>query len=204
MSNPVEETKKSRLAKGERRIQILQMLAQMLENPAGDKITTAGLAKALDVSEAALYRHFASKAQMYESLIEFIESSLLGLLNQIGQSDVAPMDQLKKMLQVQLTFVSKNPGMARVLIGDVLMHENERLQVRINQLIDRLGATMKQTLRNAAIESDWKPVVDVNAYSEMLTQLMMGRWHMFVRSGFTVSPLAHFEEMWQILGLQHN
>ncbi|MGB5108418.1 MAG: nucleoid occlusion factor SlmA [Formosimonas sp.] len=199
-----ENHKKPRPAKGERRIQILQTLAHMLENPAGDKITTAALARALDVSEAALYRHFASKAQMFEGLIEFIESSLFGLLNQISQSDAPALEQLKKMLHVQLAFAHKNPGMVRVLIGDALTNEHDRLQTRVTQLIERLTATMKQTLRNAALESPaWQPAADVGVYSELLNAWLIGRWHGYVRSGFSRSPLDGFDDAWQIFGLRY-
>jgi len=202
MESNTAELKKPRPAKGERRIQILQTLAQMLENPAGDKITTAGLAKTIGVSEAALYRHFASKAQMFEGLIEFIETSLFGLLNQIAQSDASGIEQLKKMINVQLVFAQKNPGMVRVLIGDVLMHENERLQQRVTQLVERLSATMKQTLRNAAADNTWQPVTDVGVYSGFLSDWLMGRWHAYVRSGFTRLPTDGFDEVWLLLDLQ--
>lgn len=202
MESNAVELKKTRPAKGERRIQVLQTLAHMLESPTGDKITTAGLAKTIGVSEAALYRHFASKAQMFEGLIEFIETSLFGLLNQIAQSDAGAMDQLKKMIHVQLVFAQKNPGMARVLIGDVLMHENERLQQRVTQLVERLSATMKQTLRNAGAEGVWQPVTDVGVYSEFLSGWLMGRWHTYVRSGFTRLPADGFDEVWLMLGWQ--
>ncbi|GHA78283.1 nucleoid occlusion factor SlmA [Formosimonas limnophila] len=202
MESNTAELKKPRPAKGERRIQILQTLAQMLENPAGDKITTAGLAKTIGVSEAALYRHFASKAQMFEGLIEFIEASLFGLLNQIAQSDASAMEQLKKMIHVQLVFAQKNPGMVRVLIGDALMHEHERLQQRVTQLLERLSATMKQTLRNATAENTWQPITDVAVYSEFLSAWLMGRWHAYVRSGFTRLPTDGFDDVWFMLGWQ--
>lgn len=194
---PEQDTaKKTRPAKGERRIQILQTLAHMLENPAGDKITTAGLAKSLGVSEAALYRHFASKAQMFEGLIEFIESSLFGLLNQIAASDAPANEQLKKMVLVLLVFAQKNPGMARVMIGDALVNEHERLQQRITQLIERLSATLKQTLRNAAVEELWMPAVEVGVYSDMLMSWVVGRWHAFVRSGFKRMPDDAYDAAW--------
>ncbi|AXF84535.1 Nucleoid occlusion factor SlmA [Ephemeroptericola cinctiostellae] len=201
---PEQDTaKKTRPAKGERRIQILQTLAHMLENPAGDKITTAGLAKSLGVSEAALYRHFASKAQMFEGLIEFIESSLFGLLNQIAASDVPANEQLKKMVLVLLVFAQKNPGMARVMIGDALVNEHERLQQRITQLIERLSATLKQTLRNAAAEGLWMPAVDVGVYSDVLMSWVVGRWHGFVRSGFKRMPDDAYDAAWFTLNPMH-
>lgn len=200
VTTEVAKTVKPRLAKGERRVQILQTLAHMLQAPAGEKITTASLAKALDVSEAALYRHFASKAQMFEGLIEFIESSLLGLLNQIAASEARPTEQLKKMVQVLLVFAQKNPGMARVMIGDALVNENERLQLRITQLLERLTATLKQALRDAAINGEWEPAADVGVYSDVLMGWIVGRWHGFVRSGFKRAPDDGFDAAWVALG----
>jgi TetR/AcrR family transcriptional regulator len=129
---------------GARRLQILQVLARMLENPKGERVTTAALAKELDVSEAALYRHFASKAQMFEGLIEFIEQTLFGLVNKITAEQENGLKQTQAILSSLLSFAEKNPGMTRVLVGDALVNEDERLQVRINQLHDRLEATLKQ------------------------------------------------------------
>jgi TetR/AcrR family transcriptional regulator len=153
----------------------------------------------LELSEAALYRHFASKAQMFEGLIEFIEASLLGMLNQIAQSQAPANEQLKKMLQVLLTFATKNPGMSRVLIGDALVNENERLQIRVTQLIERLQATLKQTLRDAAMAGKFTPAADVGIYSNVLINVVLGRWHQFVRSGFKTAPDAQVDEVWQAL-----
>jgi TetR/AcrR family transcriptional regulator len=191
--------KKTRPAKGERRLEILQTLAAMLEQPTASKITTASLAHKLELSEAALYRHFASKAQMFEGLIEFIEASLLGMLNQIAQSQAPANEQLKKMLQVLLTFATKNPGMSRVLIGDALVNENERLQIRVTQLIERLQATLKQTLRDAAMAGKFTPAADVGIYSNVLINVVLGRWHQFVRSGFKAAPDAQVDEVWLAL-----
>src|SRR5881275_272124 len=127
---------------GARRLQILQVLARMLENPKGEKVTTAALAKELDVSEAALYRHFAGKAQMFEGLIEFIEQSLFGLINKISSEETDGLKQVQRTVTVLQMFAEKNPGMTRVLIGDALVNENDRLQLRINQLYDRLESTL--------------------------------------------------------------
>ncbi len=138
--------------RGERRLQILQVLARMLENPKGEKVTTAALAKQLEVSEAALYRHFASKAQMFEGLIEFIEQSVFGLVNKITAEEDSGLKQLHAILASLLGFAEKNPGMTRVLVGDALVNEDERLQARINQFHDRLEATFKQCLRVAATQ----------------------------------------------------
>ena len=133
--------------RGDRKLQILQTLAEMLEQPAAEKITTAALAAKIDVSEAALYRHFASKAQMFEGLIEFIEETLFGLINKITAEEKNGLRQLESMTTMLLGFAQKNRGMTRVLIGDALVHENERLQARINQLHDRVEAALKQSLR---------------------------------------------------------
>jgi TetR/AcrR family transcriptional regulator len=133
---------------GERRLQILQTLATMLESPRGEKITTAALAARLDVSEAALYRHFASKAQMFEGLIEFIESTLFSLLNRITTESTDGAAQAAQMITVLLGFAEKNPGMTRVLIGDALVNEDERLQARMNQLYDRIEASLRNRSRS--------------------------------------------------------
>ena len=124
---------------GEKRLHILQTLATMLENPKGEKITTAALAAHLECSEAALYRHFASKAQMYEGLIEFIESSLFSVINRISTEETDGLRQVEHILALLLGFAQRNRGMTRVLIGDALVNEKERLQLRINQLLDKLG-----------------------------------------------------------------
>ena len=187
--------------RGERRIQILQTLAEILEQPNAEKITTAGLAKRLDISEAALYRHFASKAQMFEGLIEFIETSLLGLLNQIALSDASAVTKLQKSIHIMLVFAQKNSGMARVLIGDVLQNEHERLQQRVTQLIERLQASLKQLLRNIAMETDWTPPVEIGVYSDFWMNWIVGRWHSYVRSGFKNAPTQGLEQTWAAVGM---
>jgi len=135
---------------GERRVQILQALATMLEQPGAERITTAALAAKLDVSEAALYRHFASKAQMFEGLIEFIESSVFTLINQIMERDADAAQKAARMVTVVLQFGEKNPGMTRVMVGDALVFENDRLQQRMNQFFDRIESSLRQVLRDAA------------------------------------------------------
>src|SRR6478609_6761389 len=135
---------------GERKLQILQTLATMLEAPRGEKVTTAALAARLDVSEAALYRHFASKAQMFEGLIEFIEQTVFTLVNKIQAEETDAMKQIESTVATLLGFAQKNPGMTRVLIGDALVNEDERLQTRVNQLLDRLEASVRQSARLAA------------------------------------------------------
>ena len=134
---------------GERRLQILQVLAEMLQNPKGERVTTAALAAKIQVSEAALYRHFASKAQMFEGLISFIEQTVFGLINQINQKEESGLAQARGILQMLLFFAEKNPGMTRVLLGDALLQEDDRLQERITQVLDRVEASLKQALRIA-------------------------------------------------------
>src|SRR5450432_3908605 len=139
---------------GERRLQILQTLATMLESPRGEKVTTAALAAQLDVSEAALYRHFASKAQMFEGLITFIEETVFGLINQITASEEDGLKQARRIILMLLNFAETNRGMTRVLIGDALVIEDERLTVRMNQMMDRIEASIKQCLKVAAAQAD--------------------------------------------------
>jgi len=184
---------------GERRLQILQTIAQLLEDPAGDKVTTALLAKKLDVSEAALYRHFASKAQMYDGLIEFIESSLFTVINQIGHDEEDGLRQAELMMVTLLAFAQKNKGLTRVLIGDAIVHENPRLQARINQLLDRVEASLKQALRIAATQGGLPAEHDFAAHADALVCHTLGRWHRFVKSGFRDDPLANWPAQWQLL-----
>lgn len=178
---------------GERKTQILQVLAEMLEKPQPEKITTAALAARLDVSEAALYRHFASKAQMFEGLIAFIEQTLFGLINKITIDETQGRQQIEAILSLLLGFAQKNPGMTRVLIGDALVNENERLQARINQLHDRLEATLRQCLRVAATQNSADSERDSQAEANILLAYVIGRWHQFAKSGFKRGPLDQFE-----------
>ncbi|MET0384023.1 MAG: nucleoid occlusion factor SlmA [Burkholderiaceae bacterium] len=174
---------------GERRVQILQMLAAMLEEPGADRITTAALAAKLGVSEAALYRHFASKAQMFEGLIEFIESSVFALIHQVTERDSDPSAQARRIVVVLLQFAEKNPGMARVMVGDALVFENERLSARMNQFFDRIESQLRQCLRAAAERSGSQtPTVDANGRACALTALAVGRLQRYARSGFRRSP----------------
>ena len=179
---------------GERKTQILQLIAQMLENPKGEKITTAAMAKKLDVSEAALYRHFASKAQMFEGLIEFIESSLLGLINQITAEETQGIKQIQAILLMMLRFAQQNPGMTRVLLGDALVHEDERLQVRITALMDKLEAALKQCLRVAVTQNELPATLDAAAQANALMCFVIGRWLQFARSGFKKLPVEGFDK----------
>jgi TetR/AcrR family transcriptional regulator len=181
---------------GERKDQILQVLAEMLESPRAEKITTAALAARLDVSEAALYRHFASKAQMFEGLIEFIEKTLFSLINKLSaeeKSGLSGPGQVEGILSLLLGFARKNPGMTRVLIGDALVNENDRLQARVNQLHDRLEATLKQALRFQTNEKENALGTDVSAQANMLMCYVVGRWHQFAKSGFKRDPMEYWE-----------
>jgi TetR/AcrR family transcriptional regulator len=184
---------------GERRVQILQTLASMLEQPGAERITTAALAAKLDVSEAALYRHFASKAQMFEGLIEFIEQSVFTLVNQITERETAGGVQAQKILTVLLQFGEKNPGMTRVMVGDALVFENERLVSRMAQFFDRIESQLRQSLREAAdANGSATPTVDANAHASVLTAFAIGRLQRYARSGFKRAPSEHLD---QALGL---
>ena len=182
---------------GERRLQILQTLAAMLENPRAEKVTTAALAARLDVSEAALYRHFASKAQMFEGLIEFIETTLFTLVNKIAAETPGGAAQAQQIVSVLLGFAEKNPGMTRVLIGDALVNEDERLQARMNQLYDRIEAALRQALRIAQTAGDWPG--DANADANVLVAFVLGRWQLFAKSGFKRAPQDGWDEQRKFL-----
>jgi TetR/AcrR family transcriptional regulator len=185
---------------GERRVQILQALATMLEQPGAERVTTAALAAKLDVSEAALYRHFASKAQMFEGLIEFVEQTVFGLVNQITERETQPALRLSKTIAMLLQFGEKNPGMTRVMVGDALVFENERLQQRMNQLFDKLEAGFKQSLREAAdTAGSATPSVDAQARASTLTAFCIGRLQRFARSGFKRMPTEHLESSLAVL-----
>jgi TetR/AcrR family transcriptional regulator len=184
---------------GERKLQILQTLAEMLEKPSAEKVTTAALAAKLDVSEAALYRHFASKAQMFEGLIAFIEETIFGLVTKITSEQASGVAQIEAVLIMLLGFAKKNPGMTRVLIGDALVNENDRLQLRINQLHDRLEATLKQSLRFAITQKEVPEDVDAAAQANLLLSYVVGRWHQFGKSGFKRDPTEFWAEQWKQL-----
>ena len=179
---------------GERRVQILQALATMLEQPGAERVTTAALAAKLDVSEAALYRHFASKAQMFEGLIEFIESSVFTLINQIIERDADAAQKAARMVTVVLQFGEKNPGMTRVMVGDALVFENDRLQQRMNQFFDRIESSLRQVLRDAAqAQQSATPTVDAQVRAALLVSFVQGRLQRHARSGFKRSTLEHLE-----------
>jgi TetR/AcrR family transcriptional regulator len=186
--------KRQRMKPGERRQQILQTLAQMLEQPGGERVTTALLAARIGVSEAALYRHFASKAQMFEGLIDFIEESIFTLVNQIAEREGDGATKAVRMTTVLLQFGAKNPGMTRVMVGDALVYENERLQQRMNQFFDRFESALKQVLRvDAQQRQSATPTVDAQVRAAALVGFAMGSLQRHVRSGFKRSPLEHME-----------
>ena len=184
---------------GERRLQILQTLAAMLENPKGEKITTAALAARLDCSEAALYRHFASKAQMFEGLIEFTESSLFSVINQIETEQTQGLRQVEHILALLLNFAQRNRGMTRVLTGDALVNENPRLQTRINLLHDKVEAALKQSLRVAVTQEQLAADADFAGLANILLCHVIGRWQLYVKSGFTREPTAQWSSQWPML-----
>ncbi|HEY7985983.1 MAG TPA: nucleoid occlusion factor SlmA [Methylophilaceae bacterium] len=182
---------------GERKQQILETLAKMLESPKREKITTAALAAKLDVSEAALYRHFSGKAQMFEGLIEFIEQSLFGLINKISAEENDGLKQVRRILTVMLLFAEKNPGMTRVLTGDALVNEDDRLQLRINQLFDRIESTLKQSLRIAETQTGRK--LEPEAQANLLLCYVIGRWHQYAKSGFKRKPMEYVQPQLTLL-----
>ena len=185
---------------GERRVQILHTLASMLEQPGAERVTTAALAARLEVSEAALYRHFASKAQMFEGLIEFIEQSVFSLVNQINERETNATVQVHKIVTLLLQFGEKNPGMTRVMVGDALVFENDRLLTRMNQFFDRVESQLRQSLRAAAeAAGSATPTVDSNAQASILTAFAVGRLQRFARSGFKRSPTEHLDVALRLL-----
>ena len=192
---------KSERKKGERRLEILKALAGILESPRREKITTALLAEKLEVSEAALYRHFASKAQMYEGLIEFIESSIFSLANRIAEEEADVRRQAPRLVETLLAFGETNPGMVRVLTGEALVGEHERLQARMNQFFDRFEATLKQSLKLAAAQ-DAKDsnAGDPGAHAAALTRYAIGCLHAFAHSGFARKPSESLAGHWRYIG----
>ncbi|VTU17530.1 Synthetically lethal with a defective Min system protein A [Variovorax sp. PBL-H6] len=193
-SEPVAAPTRKRPKPGERRVQILQALAAMLEQPGAERVTTAALAARLEVSEAALYRHFASKAQMFEGLIDFIEQSVFTLINQIIERSAPGQEQAARIIAMLVQFAEKNPGMTRVMVGDALVYENERLQNRMNQFFDKIEATLRQALRGAAAaDGSATPSVDAQVRASALAAFVVGRLQRFARSGFRRQPSEHLE-----------
>ena len=175
---------------GERRLQILQTLAAMLEEPGAERVTTASLAAKIGVSEAALYRHFASKAQMFEGLIDFVDQSVIGLIRQVTDREPAGPVQASRIVALLLQFAEKNPGMSRVMIGDALVLEHERLQERINLLFDKIEAQLRQSLKGAESAT---PSADAQLVASLLVAFMQGRLQRFARSGFKRLPSEHLQ-----------
>ncbi len=172
---------------GERKLQILQALAQMLEQPRSEKITTASLARHLSLSEAALYRHFASKAQMFEGLIEFIESSIFGLINQIAEKEENGLLQAQSVALLILNFAEKNPGMTRVMIGDALINEDARLQSRMNRFFDRVELALKQGMKIAVTQGQFREE-NINSRSNLMMSYLIGRLFRFAKTQFKQIP----------------
>jgi len=178
---------------GARKLQILQTLAAMLEDPKAEKVTTAALAARLDVSEAALYRHFASKAQMFEGLIEFIETTVFGLINEISAKETSGLKQARSIIAMLLDFAQTNRGMTRVLIGDALVNENERLQERMNQMFERIESSLKQSYRLAVTEHELPESFDPASRASLVVAFVIGRWHRFAKTGFRKAPADGLE-----------
>jgi len=185
--------------KASRKEQILQALAHMLEAEPGGRVTTAGLAREVGVSEAALYRHFPSKAKMFEGLIGFIEDSIFTRVNRIAQEGGDALQQVEQMLTLLLAFTERNPGITRLLTGDALTGENDRLRQRIQQFFDRLESQLKQVLRDAEFKQGKRTHASVSASANMLMAMAEGRIAQFVRSGFRNPPTAGWQEQWSVI-----
>jgi TetR/AcrR family transcriptional regulator len=182
-----------------RRQHILETLARQLEQNPGERITTASLARAVGVSEAALYRHFPSKARMFEALIEFIEDSVFGLTNRILDEDQGVVGRCDKILTLVLGFADRNPGLCRLLAGDVLVGETERLRTRINQFYERLETQLKQVLREGEMKGELAASLPPGVLANLLLAMIEGRVSQFVRSGFRRRPLDMWPDQWQLL-----
>ncbi|MEN9769751.1 MAG: nucleoid occlusion factor SlmA [Pseudomonadota bacterium] len=189
---PSDVPARKRPKPGERRVQILQALAAMLEQPGAERVTTAALAARLSVSEAALYRHFASKAQMFEALIDFIEASVFSLINQLQEREPEPGARVQKMVRMVLQFAERNPGMTRVMVGDALVFEHERLQERMNLFFDKLEAQWRQPLREA-LAATAMPTVEAQVRAALLHAFVLGRLQRYARSGFRRAPSENLE-----------
>lgn len=185
--------------KPSRKEQILQSLARMLETSPNERITTAALAREVGVSEAALYRHFPSKARMFEGLIKFIEDTLFTRFNRILADESSAEKRCEQVLFLILTFAEKNPGITRIMAGDALAGETERLRTRVAQIYDRIESQLKQILREAQIREGLKPPVSAVALANLLLAWCQGRMNEYVRSGFQRSPLENWETQWDYL-----
>ncbi len=185
--------------KPNRRQQILETLARELETHPGSRITTAGLAKAVGVSEAALYRHFASKAKMFEALIDFAEESVFGLINKVVAQETSVSGRCEKILQILLGFAERNPGITRILLGDALVGENERLRARVGQFFERIRTQLRQILREANLDGDQRAALTIDAAADAMMTLVEGKMSQFARSGFQESPTRYWAEHWPLL-----
>jgi TetR/AcrR family transcriptional regulator len=185
--------------KSQRRQQILEALAQMLEANPGSRITTAGLARQVGVSEAALYRHFPSKTKMFEGLIEFIEDTLFSRISIILTEEQTAAKRCEKMLMLLLVFTERNPGLTRILTGDALAGETERLHQRVAQLFDRFETQLKQVIREAEIREGLRPSIPLPAAANLLMAAAEGRISQYVRSGFQRAPTSEWAKQWELL-----
>ncbi len=188
--------------KRNRREEILQALAAMLETSPGQRITTAKLAANLGVSEAALYRHFPSKARMFEGLIEFVEDTLLTRINMIMDEEKNTLSRCHAILQLLLTFAERNPGITRVMTGDALMGEHDRLRGRMEDLFNRIESSIKQILREKAMREQQRFIVDEAVLANLLLSYADGKISQFVRSNFKSLPTEHFSAQWQVMEQQ--
>lgn len=186
-------------SKPSRRQQILEALALQLEQSPGERITTAGLAKAVGVSEAALYRHFPSKAKMFEGLIEFIEDSIFGLITRILNEEKSALVRCEQMVKLLLTFAGKNAGMSRLLTGEALTGETERLRLRISKFFERFETQLKQVLREGEMNAEIKLNISVQALANMMLVLAEGHISQYVRSNFKTAPLEYWSEHWHVI-----
>ena len=184
---------------GDRKSQILTTLADMLEQPRAARITTAALAARMQVSEAALYRHFASKAQMFDGLITAIETTVFGMIGDIVGSSRNGVAQYREMVVMLLAFAERNRGMTRVLTGDALVTEDDRLQDRISQMYDRLEAALRDALRAARVDGSLSPQADAEAQASVLVHVVLGRWLRYAQSGWKMSPTAGLSEQLALL-----
>ena len=184
--------------KANRKQDILQSLAHMLETDLSDRITTARLAKEVGVSEAALYRHFPSKARMYESLLDFCEESIFSRVNSIAEGPQSALEKSNLVASLVLNFSQRNAGISRLLTGEVFLGESDRLKHRVSQFFDKLELQIKQMIRNQAIEQA-DSTIDAGATAKLITSVVEGRVHQFVRSGFNLDPVAQWDTQWRLL-----
>lgn len=187
--------------KPSRKQQILQALAQMLEQFPGELITTAGLAKTVGVSEAALYRHFPSKYKMYEGLIEYIEEVIFSRVSHIMEEEQTTAARCEKILWLVLVFAEKNPGLARLLYGDALAGERDKLRLRVTQFFDRINTQLKQVFRDAEVKENLRTVATPSQSAALLVAFLDGKISQYARSGFRDTPTQGWQEQWLVLRL---